>query len=336
MASERIATSDIFDEIRLKHEYCELLRSRLGEAPAEAQSTFLGWVRAGPDIDDYRRRHEAHTGSVPNPEDEAAYVECWKRDWLSIVAEHLSGDEAEKYGELVQKHGEADNPDLLFQMESWSGPETPITAEAMREMSVGAVIEYLASWEADDDTGWGFGPSIEGLGRTFEGVVSERAAEFAAAAHRIRPLDPTYVRSFLCGLEAAVKADASVPWDQPMRLIASVLEHPFEAEDDTLDRERDPGWSWTRGQAASLIREGVADQDNRVPFELRRAVWGVLEPLTRDPATLPNTERIPQAHRHLRGTGSPDSRLASPHGPQPAPKGGSGPHQRVRSAPRPS
>ena len=290
LAAERIANRDIFDEIRLKHEYCQLLRSRLGEAPSEAQSTFLDWVRAGPDIDDFRRRHEAHTGSVPNPEDEAAYVERWKRDWLSIVAEHLSGDEAEEYGELVEKHGEAENPDLLFQIESWAGPETPTTAEAMSEMSVGAVIEYLASWEPDDDTGWGFGPSMEGLGRTLEAVVSDRAAEFAAVANRIRSLDPTYVRSFLSGLEAAVKAGASVPWDQPIRLIASVLEHPFEAEDDTLDRERDPGWNWTRGQAASLIREGVADRDNRIPFELRHAVWSVLETLTRDPSPTPADE----------------------------------------------
>ena len=72
--------------------------------------------------------------------------------------------------------------------------------------------------------------------------------------------------------------------------MVSVLEHPFEVEDDTLDRERDPGWSWTRGQAASLIREGVADRDNRIPFELRQAVWNVLEPLTRDPNPTPAEE----------------------------------------------
>ena len=290
LAAERIANRDIFDEIRLKHEYCELLRSRLGEAPPEVRSTFLGWVRTGPDLDDYRRRHEARTGSAPSPEDEAAHVERWKRDWLSIVADHVSGDDAEEYREFVAKHGEAKNPDLLFQSESWVGPETPLTAEDMNEMSVGAVIQYLALWEPADDTGWGFGPSMEGLGRAFEAVVSDRAAEFAAVANRMKSLDPTYVRSFLSGFAAAVKAGVSVPWDQPIRLIASSLEHPFEVEDDTLDRDRDPGWSWTRGQAASLIQQGVADRDNRIPFELREAVWSVLEPLTRDPNPTPADE----------------------------------------------
>ena len=290
LAAERIANRDIFDEIRLRHEYSQLLRSRLGEAPPDVRSTFLDWVTAGPDIDHFRRRHEAQTGSVPNPEDEAAYAERWKRNQLSIVAGHLSGDEAEEYRELVAKHGEAHHPDFLTWSESGFGDGTPLEAEDMNAMSVSAVIEYLASWEPDDDTGWGFGPSMEGLGRTLEAVVTDRAAEFATVATRMELLDPTYVRSFLGGLEAAVKAGASVPWDQPIHLIASVLEHPFDHEDDTLDRERDPGWSWTRSQAASLIQQGLADRDNRVPFELREAVWGVLEPLTRDPNPTPADE----------------------------------------------
>ena len=290
LAAERITNRDIFEDYRLKHEYAELLRSRLGEVPPEARSTFLDWVTAGPDVDGFRRHHEARTGFVPNPEEEAAHAERWKRDWLSIVADHLSGDKAEEHSELVARHGEAHHPDLLTWSESGFADGTPLEAEDMNAMSVGAVIEYLASWEPHDDTRRGFEPSMRGLGRTLEAVVTDRAADFAAAANRMETLDPTHVRSFLSGLEAAVKAGASVPWDPPIRLIASVLEHPFEHEDETLDRERDPGWRWTRGQAASLIQEGLADRDNRVPFELREAVWGVLEPLTRDPNPTPADE----------------------------------------------
>ena len=285
LAAERITNRVIFDEGRLKHEYAEFLRSRLGEAPREARRTLLGWVLAGPDLERFRRRH-----SAASVEDEVAYVEIWQRDWLSIVVDHLSGDDMEQYHELVAKRGEAEHPDFPYWSESGFVDETPPSAEAMNEMSVGAVIEYLASWEPDEGGGWGFSPSMRGLGRKFEAVVSDRAADFAVAANGIEALDPTHVRSFLGGLEAAVKAGALVPWDQPIRLIASVLEHPFEVEDDTLDRGRDPGWGWTRGQAASLIQKGVADRDNRVPFELREAVWGVLEPLTRDPNPTPADE----------------------------------------------
>ena len=287
LAAGRIANRVIFDEYRLKHEYAELLRSRLGEAPPEVQRTFLDWVLAGPNLDGFRQRQEARSGSAPSLEDEVAYADLWKRDWLSIVAGHLVGNDAVQYRELVAKHGEAEHPDFLTWSESWSGPETPLTAEEMNALSPGEVIEFLASWDPGDEAGWGSGPSINGLGQTFQVVVSGRATDFAAVANQIETLDPTFVRSFLSGLEAAVKAGASMPWDQPIRLMASVLEQPFEHEEDTSALDRDLGWRWTRGQAASLIETGVADRDNGVPFELRQAVWSVLEPLTRDPHPSP-------------------------------------------------
>lgn len=285
MAAERIASRDFFDEPRLKHEYAELLRSRLGEAPPRVRRTFLGWVRAGPDLERFRTRY-----SDASPEDEIAYTERWKRDRLSIVADHLSGNEAEQYCELVAQHGEAEHPDFLSWTESWSGPETPLTSEEMKSMPAGEVIGFLASWQPGDGTGPRFEPSMEGLGRTFQAVVADRAVDFAALATRIQALDPAYVRSFLSGLEAAVKAGASFQWDQPIRLMISVLEHPFEDEEDVPDFERDPGWSWTRGQVASLIQEGVADRGNRISFDLQEEVWSVLEPLTRDPNPTPDEE----------------------------------------------
>jgi len=296
LAAERIANRDIFEDYRLKHEYAELLRSRLGASPPEARSTFLDWVTASPDVDGFRRHHEERTGSVPTPEDEAAHAERWKRNWLSIVACHLSGDEAEAYSELVAKHGEARHPDFLSWRTVRFGDGTPLATEDMDAMSADAVIDYLASWEPDEGAGWGLEPTMRGLGRTFERVVAGRAADFAAVANQLEALDPTYVRSFLSGLETAVKAGVSVPWDQLIRLMASVLEHPFDHEEDTPENERDPGWSWTRGQAASLIQEGVADRDNRIPFELRQPVWSVLKPLTHDPNPTPEDETDVAGH----------------------------------------
>ena len=291
LVAARIANRDIFNETRLKHEYAELLRHRLGEAPPEARRTFIDWVFAGPDLEAYRRRH-----SAAGPENEVLYAENWQRDWLSIVANHLSGADAEQYRGLVAKHGEARHPDFLSWTEVGRGSGTPLTAEDMNGMSVEAIVEYLASWEPYGGAGQVFGPSMEGLSRAFEAAVSGRAAEFAAVANRIEALDPTYVRSFLSGFEAAVKEGASVPWDQPIRLMASVLEHPFEHEDDQQDLDRDPGWSWTRGQVATLIQEGVADRENRIPFKLRQEVWGVLESLTHDPHPTPAEEITPTGY----------------------------------------
>lgn len=290
LAATRIANRDNFDDYRLKHEYAELLRSRLTGAPPETQRTFLSWVRAGPDLDGFRRYQEGQHGSAPSAEDETAYVERWQRDWLSIVADHLSGDDAAKYRDLVAEYGEAEHPDFVYWSETREGPQTPVTTEEMYTLAPGNVIEFLASRQPVDDTTWDSNPSIEGLGREFEAAVTDRAGDFAAVADRITALDPTYVRSFLSGLNAAVKAGTSLPWDQPLRLIASVIEHPFDYDEQRPNLDRDPGWSWARGQAASLLQQGLADRDNRIPFELRETVWRVLEPLTRDPNPAPGYE----------------------------------------------
>ncbi|MYA16007.1 MAG: hypothetical protein F4Z28_04200 [Gammaproteobacteria bacterium] len=278
LAAERIANRGIFDDYRLKHEYAALLRSRFCEVPPETQRTFLEWVFAGPDLGDFQ------------PEDEIAYAEHWMRDRLSFVAEYLSGDDAHRYRELVSKRGEADHPDFLGWSESWSGPTTPLTTEEMNALSPSEVIEFLADWRPPTGAGRGPNPSMEGLGRAFLEAVTERAADFAAAASRVETLDPTYVRHFLSGLEAAIKAGTAIVWDQPMQLMASVLERPFDNHDESTVFDRDAGWRWTRGQVASLIQEGVADRDNRIPFELRDAVWDVLETLTRDPHPSPHDE----------------------------------------------
>lgn len=278
LASERIADRGIFDAYRLKHEYAALLRSRFGEAPPETQRTFLGWVFAGPDLGDFE------------PDDETAYAEHWMRDWLSFVADHLSGDDAKTYRELVSRRGEADHPDFLGWSESWGGPTTPLTTEEMNALSPGDVLDYLAKWRSPTGSGRGPSPSMEGLGRALQEAVTERAADFAAVANRVETLDPTYVRHFLSGLEASVRAGGEIGWDQPMQLMASVLEHRFDNHDESPVFDRDAGWRWTRGQVTSLIREGVADRDNQIPFELREAAWEVLEPLTRDPHPSPHDE----------------------------------------------
>ena len=205
LAAERVANGDIFEDYRLKHEYSELLRSRLTDVLPEARQAFLDWVFSGPDLDTYRKRHLAWHGSLPSLDDEVAHSEQWKRDWLSIVAEHLSDDEAKEYCELVVKHGEAGHPDFLSWSERWVGPETPLSAEKMHEMSVDDVIEHIDTWEPEVRTNRDFGPTPEGLGRAFQETVKSRAVEFAAAADRMKPLDPTYIGHFLSGLESAVK-----------------------------------------------------------------------------------------------------------------------------------
>ena len=144
----------------------------------------------------------------------------------------------------------------------------------MNEMSVSDAIKHLATWDPGDRTDWDFGPTPEGLGRAFKEVVKNRATEFAAVADRMKPLDPTYVRHFLSGIEAAVKEGTSVPWELLIRLMASVLDHPFEAEDGSPDLDRDASWTWARSRGRNADARGSRRPRQPDPVRVARSSLG--------------------------------------------------------------
>lgn len=161
----------------------------------------------------------------------------------------------------------------------------------MADRSVDEVIAYLRSWQPEDDSGWHFGPSVEGLGRVFAGEVKQRAREYAEIADNVRDLDPTYVRNFFSGLESALREGDMFRWGAPLSLAEFVASQPLEADEEVPDRDRDPGWRWCRREIASFLRTGFADRDNRLPFANREEAWRVVERLTSDPNPSPEHEQ---------------------------------------------
>ena len=283
LVTERVADRGLSEDPGMLHEHAALLRQRFGDADPAARRSYLAWVLEGPEVERLRERWADVAGSPPSEADIAGYVGHWQRDRLSFVADHLPDDAAQVYRGLVERLGEPEHPEFSSWSSVSSGPDSPMSDDDMRSWPLLQIVEYLQRWRPDDSSARGFGPSIEGLGRTFKAVVVDRAAEFSSEADLLGELDPTYVRSFLDGIEDAVKAGVSVSWEPLLRLMASVVRHPFEPDPEVSSWDRDPGWRWARGATASLIRISVTGRDNRIPFEHRDAVWQILEPLTRDP-----------------------------------------------------
>ncbi len=290
LVAEKLGDRSLFDDYRFRHEYASLLRNRYGELTSDAQQQFMSWVLAGPDLERFRQRLSASDGSTQSAEEESRYVEVWQRDRLSFVASYLTGEAAALYQRLVESHGDPDHPDFPTWISSWFGPQSPVAVDVMGEWSTAEVINYLATWIPEDESGWYGGPSVEGLGRELQTTVSRRAPEFAAIAMEFATLDPTYVRFLLRGLEAALKTDVEIPWEQPIRLLASIVDRPFEPDIEVQLTDRDPGWRWTRREVASLLRTGMSDRPNRIPFDKREQVWRVIKRLTADPNPSPDYE----------------------------------------------
>ena len=290
LASEHIIDSELFDDRRIRHEYATLVRSRFGDLPTGAQQIYLEWVRQGPDLEEDRRLRIELGEAPPSDEEQAAYVGGWQRDRLSYTASHLEGEDAQWYRQLVAEFGEAEHPDFVAYMSSWEGPQSPVSKEEMSSWSAAQIIDKLRTWRPDERPPWSRGPSIAGFGRVFKDIAQERVAEFIPLLNQLKSLEPTYTRSYLQALDQALREGVSFCWVEPLRLMQSVVEHPFEPDLEVHDRERDPGWRWSRGTVASVLNTGFSHRENRIPFECRDEAWRVLKPLTEDPDPSPSRE----------------------------------------------
>jgi hypothetical protein len=291
LAVQRLADRRLFDDFRVRHEYAALLRARFPELDMRTRNSLISWIEAGPDVDRYRRRRTEAGGAPPSEDDVTRYSDLWRRDRYSFIEPHLEGRTAERYYELVRSLGEPEHPDFVSWMSAgWTGPQSPATRDELLQRSADEVIDYLRRWRPEDDSGWHFGPSMEGLGRVFSEVVAARADEFAHVAGGLGGLDPTYVRHLFLGFEAALRDGTTFRWAGPLDLASLVVARPFEPDAEVPDRDRDPGWRWCRGQIGSFLRSGLSDRQNRVPFELREHLWAVIERLIRDPNPSPEHE----------------------------------------------
>jgi hypothetical protein len=283
LVDERIGSREVFDDYHLKHEYATLLRNRFSGASEQTRSRFLSWVSDGPNVDEYRQRRERFDGGPPNDEAVEQYARRWRRDWLSFVADYLESADAERYRDLVTEVGHPEHPDFTSWSSSWTGPESPLSGQELGARTIEDIHAYLRSWRPEDDSGWHFGPSVEGLGRILSEDVKTRASGYASSAAAFVDLDPTYVRSIFSGLANALRDGEAFEWEGPLALAEFVVSRPFEPDEEVPDRDRDPGWRWCRGEVASLMRTGFSDRPNRIPFGERERAWSIIERLLRDP-----------------------------------------------------
>jgi hypothetical protein len=281
LASARMADRRLFDDHRLRHEYAALLRARFGELDASGQNQILEWIEAGPDLDEYRQRRMDNDGAPPTADEVASYADHWRRDRYSFIENSLDHDARARYRELVGRLGEPEHADFVSWFSSWFGPESPATAAELAQRSPVEVIDYLRRWRPDAERH--FGPSIEGLGQVFSEIVAGRATDFAELAPNLIDLDPTYVREFFVGLENALREGATFPWVGPLALALAVVQYPFEPDIEVPDQDRDPGWRWCRREVGSLLRLGLTNKINHLPFDLRSTAWEVIRRLTDDP-----------------------------------------------------
>lgn len=293
--SERIFQApEIIHSASLHHEAILLLKTVFHALTAETQQRVLSWMDAGPSEESVRNWFE-FVGEEVTDEKIRGYANRERRDHFSILEGQLPEPYRLKYEELKIELGAPNPPERVstpqFGAISAQSPKTP---KELAQMPVGSVLDFLASWIPGRDI---FGPTADGLGGAVASVVAERPVEFASVAADFKRVDPTYVRCFLGGLNAALKQGGKWDWRPVLDLALWVVSQPREVEGRKGGMMvADPDWGWTRDAVIDLLSTGfeaVKDRprDERLPYEHRPLVWDVLRPLTEDPHLSPEDER---------------------------------------------
>lgn len=251
---------EILEDGSYRREYIKLAEAGFADLPEASQAQLLEWIGEA-------QHHAEH------PERQR----IWQLHMLSAVGDQLPEEWISKRAELEGEFGQVEPASVAFPQARFVGSRSPISPDAMKEMEIDAILDYLRTWEPEDD---GFdAPSREALAPVLEGVVDDEPAAFASAAPGFVDVDPTYVRAVLRGLDGALKASRDFDWRPVLDLIAAISDLPGDSErQDQASSDDDPGWSWSWQQALELILHGLSSSaENKLDDDL----FGVVAEIAR-------------------------------------------------------
>lgn len=243
-----------------RREYVRLAEAGFADLSATNQAQLLEWIGEA-------RQHAEH------PERQRV----WQLHMLSALGDQLPEEWIPKRGELEGEFGQVEPADVAFPQARFAGSRSPVTSDEMKGMEIDAILDYLRTWEPEDDVFEA--PSREGLASVLEGVIKDAPAAFASAAPKFADVDPTFVRALLRGLNEALKANHDFQWRPVLALIAAIGDRPGDSEHQAqASTDGDPGWSWSWQQALELILQGLASgADNKIDGDL----FGMVAEITR-------------------------------------------------------
>lgn len=288
---ERLTNKVNFDERELWHEYIVLAREYFPSLGVEQQNIILGWIDETPDIETIKKNREYWDGRILSDEEAEQSIKWRKLKRLEPLRDVLPPEWKGRYDEWTAELGRPEHAEYTTSpVQFRAGYGSPRTTEDLRSMTVEEIVAFLSEWQpADNDL---FASSPEGLGREITSVVSSMPEKFAAAAESFQGLEPTYVRSFLSGINGAMKQSLTFEWIPILNLCRWVINQPNEtAKTETGYRERDENWTATRAEIADLLSAGLNTDPLIIPFDFRLDVWNLLKPLTDDQQPTPEFEK---------------------------------------------
>lgn len=284
-----LVNQENYNSNALHHEYFVLSERHFGKLSIGDQGHVFAWIDAEDDPEEVKKQSAGYGREFTDDEAKSA-ASYRKLAHLTPVKDHLTGERQAEYERLLARHGPPQHPDFLsYHGEFRVGDVSPIDAEELASMSPDQIVSYLQTWQPVGDS---FdAPTMEGLAHRLESCVKANPGPFADAASQFKGLDPTYVRSVLGGIEQTVRDNRKPHWPPLLDLAAWAMDQVDPSGGQaTPSRDKDPGWSWTRKQVASLLASGLSGQLVEPDISLRETVWSIIAALANDPDPTPDHE----------------------------------------------
>jgi hypothetical protein len=231
----------LFSEVTVRHEYSLLLRARFRVLTDEQRNAVLKMIENGPDRLTYVRAMTRSNNEAPPKEEVEAYVEGWKLDWLSFIADDLPDDWAARYEALRETLPPPLHPEFpYFTSSTWGLGGRMLHAQPRRPGDADSeTIEGLLD-RIGENKPEGGGPAGTELDRLMEALQAAAEANPQAVLERIdeiATLPPRYlavIATALANRTDAAEADLMSPL---MRLGDAVAEG-LRTTEDSEERER--------------------------------------------------------------------------------------------------
>lgn len=280
------------DKQRLTHEYFLLAETHSSLLSAAQRKELWSWIEKAVEVDmeAYKARCKEN-GVEPSDEQVAKYKKNWQMYHL-LPFKEINPDWKKYYEELVAVVGEPEFPSFR----SWSsgsswGYKSSITDEQFKDMKPAEVVNFLKTWEPPTE-GDPLDTSREGTSRALVTQIASDPTRWSQSLTSFMDLDPTFVRSVFTAHRDALRQNKSFDWKPILDLSATILTKPIEVKDRKPSGfyGDDPDWNWSRNAIAELLREGLDAEEGKIPQELKKEVWKIIEVLTHDANPTPEEE----------------------------------------------
>jgi hypothetical protein len=290
LARQTILDRALLDDPRYKHEYATLVGRRLELLSSQAREEWFGWIDAGPDMSDFDQSMMNLGRDKPTEEHRQNWIHEWQFEKLHWVRLYLEGARRDFYQKMLTQFGEPQLADLYVRTSAgWMADESPTSVDSLGKMSFEQAVDVVSSWRPEKSRF--MGPSITGLGSTFEQFVGTNPAEFSAKARVLTGRPPIFVRGFINKMAEAVSTGTAIDLYAVLDLCDWVIGRPIQ-ERTTLREDADPradrNWQWTRDEISRFV-ESVCKAESGgipryVPDGLRVRMWQLMAVLCRDSA----------------------------------------------------